>query len=120
MKQNLTPWKSLLIAPLASIPMVVIAGIGSSDAGVASDLTWGVIFAITVGLPMAYLAIVIVGAPIYFILLKFGLLRPWLFCAFGALLPLILFGNSAPFRTSLMAVLAGAAVGITAYFLLPE
>lgn len=119
MTKYLIPWKSLLIAPLASMPMIVIGGLGSSDAGIASDFTWGIVFAISVGLPFTYFGIAVVGVPVYLILCKFGLLRSWIFGAIGALVPLVIFATAAPFRTSLMALVAGAAVGVTAYFLLP-
>jgi hypothetical protein len=109
-----------LLAPLASIPAVVLSGLGSSDAGAVSDLFWGLFFAIALVVPASYLGMALVGLPIYLLLRKFNLLRPWITFSIGALLPLVLFVNTAPFRTTLVAVSAGIAVAIAAHLLLPQ
>jgi zinc transporter ZupT len=62
----------------------------------------------------------VIGLPAYWALEKVGLVRWWTLSAVGALAALPIFANSAPFRTAMMAVAAGAAVGATAYFLLPR
>lgn len=113
------PWKALLLAPLASIPAVVLSGLGSSDAGIASDFYWGIFFAVIFAVPACYIGIVAVGLPVYALLRRFNLVRLWLFCAIGSLIPLLLFVGSAPLRTTLMAVSSGLAVSISAFFLLP-
>ncbi|HEY8102009.1 MAG TPA: hypothetical protein VIF82_14795 [Burkholderiaceae bacterium] len=120
MNKRSIPWSALLLAPLASIPGAVLAGLGSSDAGIASDFLWGFFFAITLALPVSYLGMVIVGLPVYLLLRKFNFLRLWIFCIIGSIIPLAIFVNSAPFRTTLMAVSSGLAVSIAAYLLMPR
>lgn len=114
------PWKALLLAPFASIPGVVIAGLGSSDAGVASDFVWGFFFAIILAVPVSYLGMVVIGLPAYLLLRHFNLLRLWIFCAIGSLVPLLFFIDAAPFRTTLMAVSSGLAVSVAGYLLRPH
>ena len=40
------PVKSLCLAPLASVPALSLAGLGSADAGVVSDLGVGLVFSV--------------------------------------------------------------------------
>jgi hypothetical protein len=120
MNKRSIPWNALLLAPLASIPGAVLAGLGSSDAGIASDLLWGFFFAITLAVPVSYLGMAVVGLPVYLLLRKFKFLRLWIFCVIGSIVPLVIFVNSAPFRTTIMAVSSGVAVSIAAYLLIPR
>ena len=108
-----------MLAPLASAPAAAFAGLGSSDGGIASDFFWGFFFGVVLGIPASYLGMVFIGIPAYLVLRRLGLLRLWIFGALGALMPLPMFVGAAPLRTTLMAVAAGAAVGASAYFLLP-
>ena len=119
MDTKLFPWRSVLFAPLASAPAAAVAGLGSSDGGIASDFVWGFFLGVVLGIPAAYLGMVFIGIPAFLVLRKLGLLRLWIFGALGALLPLLIFVGAAPLRTTLMAVAAGAGVGATAYLLLP-
>ena len=114
------PWKALLLAPLASIPAAVVAELGGSDAGVASDLLWGFFFAAILAVPASYVGMAFLGLPAYLLLRKLNLLRLWICCAIGLFVPLVLFARDAPFRTTLMAAASGLAVSITAYLLLPS
>lgn len=108
-----------MLAPLASAPAAAVAGLGSSDAGLLSDLDWGLFFGVILGVPASYVGMIVIGVPAYLALRKLRLLRLWIFSAIGALVPLLMFVGSAPLRTTLMAVAAGLAVGASAYLLLP-
>lgn len=108
-----------MLAPLASVPASTIAGLGSSDAGVASDFVWGLFFGAILGVPVSYLGMLVVGVPAYLVLRRLGLVRLWILSAIGGLMPLLAFVGAAPFRTTLMAVAAGVAVSVSAYLLLP-
>jgi hypothetical protein len=120
MNTDSLPWRSLLLAPLVSIPAAALSALGSSDAGVASDFFWGLFFGVTLAVPACYLGIALVGLPVYLLLRQFNLLQPWILSAIGFLVPLALFAGAAPFRTTLMAVSSGLAVSIAAYLLLPR
>jgi|SRR5471032_2397238 len=113
------PWASLLLAPLASIPAVAISGLGSSDAGMASDVGVGLLFGVILGVPASFIGVMIVGLPAYFLLRKFESLRLWIACSIGALVPFLLFFKDAPMRTTLGGCAAGLAVGAMAYALRP-
>ena len=110
----------MFLSPLASAPAAAIAGLGSSDAGVASDFFWGLFLGVILGVPAAYLGMLLIGLPAYWVLRKLGLVRVWTFSSVGALVPLVVFANSAPLRTTGMAIAAGIAVGAVAYYLLPS
>lgn len=114
------PWRSILIAPLASIPVMTIAGLGSSDAGMLSDLGIGLLFGVILGVPMSFFGIVMIGLPLYFLLQRFESLRWWIVCMAGALVPFLLFFNDAAIRTTLAAVVTGLSVGALAYALRPR
>lgn len=119
MNTLMLPWKALLLAPLASVPAITLAGLGSSDAGIASDIGWGLFFGVVLGIPVSYLGMALVGLPAFLVLRRFNLLRLWILCPLGCVCALPLFYD-APLRTTLMAVAVGAAVSISAYFLLPR
>jgi len=109
----------LLLAPLASVPVITLAGLGTSDAGIASDVGWGLFFATAIGLPASYLGIALIGLPTFLVLRRFNLLRLWIFCPLGCICaaPVV---HAAPLRVGLTAVAVGAAVSVCAYFLLPQ
>ena len=113
------PWRALLLAPLASVPALTILGLGSSDAGLGSDIGLGLLFGVMIGLPVSYAGMVLVGLPVYILLRRFDLVRPWTIAAPGMLLPLALF-HDAPFRAALGAVGTGLAISLAAYCLLPR
>lgn len=108
----------MLLAPFASVPAVMLSGLGSSDAGIASDLIWGLFFDVLIGLPCAYLGIAIVGLPVYLLLRKFDFLRLWIVCAVGLIVPIAIMYD-APLRLILGAMGSGLAVSVTAYLLAP-
>lgn len=120
MKKYAMPWRSVFLAPLASVPVVTILGLGSSDAGIASDLGWGVFFGFLFAVPASFLALVLFGLPAYFLLRRFDCLSLWTVCAIGALVPFALLFEDLPWGTTLAAVASGIAVAAAAYVMRPE
>jgi len=118
MKIRPFPTKSLLLAPLASIPAATLAGLGSSDGGIAQDFLSGLVFSFLLAVPAAYLGMLIIGLPMFILLRKWNIFLLSVACATGAVVPYLLFKNG-PFSTILRAVAIGLAVSITAYFLRP-
>lgn len=119
-KRYSMPWASLLLSPLASIPAMAVSGLGSSDAGLISDLGVGILFGVTVGVPVSFAGIIIVGLPIYFLLRKFEALKLWIACSIGALVPFLILFNDAPLRMTLGGCSAGGAVAALAYAFRPR
>lgn len=113
------PWKSLLLAPLASIPALTLAGLGSSDAGVASDFGWGIFFALVLAVPISFLFMLLVGVPVFVILRPYKYVLLAVTCVLGFSLPFLMFFGDAPFRTTLGAVSSGVSVAVAAYLLRP-
>jgi hypothetical protein len=114
------PWRALLCAPLASIPASVLSGLGSSDAGIASDFVYGFLFAITLALPVSYVGILLVGLPVFLVLRRINIVNLWILSTVGIAVPLLLFAGTAPLRTTLMAASSGLAVAVAAYLLRPS
>lgn len=115
------PWKSLLLAPLAVVPVIVLSGLGTSDAGVGEDFFWGVFVGVLFGAPAAFLGMVVIGLPSYFLLRRFGLLRLWTVCTIGFMVPLLLLlFDELRFAETLVVAVSGTAVAGTAYLLLPK
>jgi hypothetical protein len=119
MKSHFMPWEALLVAPLASVPVLVLTGLGSSEAGILSDLYVGLVFGVFMGLPLAYLFMALVGLPLYLLLRRVHLLRLWTMCPLYALVPLALFYDSS-LRFVCATAGSGIAIGAAAYFLAPE
>jgi len=111
------PWRALLLAPLATIPVVVVLGLGSSDAGVSSDFAVGLYFAVTIGLPFAYAGMALVGLPTYLILRRFDYVHAWLLALIGAGVPLALFAGEANPRMLATIGLSGYFVSLAAFVL---
>ena len=103
-----------MLAPLTSAPAATVAGLDSSDSGLLSDLGWGFFFGVLLGVPASYVGMIVFGVPTYLALRKLRLLRLWIFSTVGAIVPLLMLVESAPLRTTLMAVAAGLAVGASA------
>jgi len=118
-KRYAMPWRSLLLAPFMSIPAMTLSGLGSSDAGMLSDVFMGLLFGLLLGVPAAFFGIAIVGFTVYFLLLRFNALRLWIACAVGGLVGFLIFFDTAPIRTTLGGLLTGCAVGAFAYLLRP-
>lgn len=114
------PWGSLLLAPFASVPALVVTGLGSSDAGMASDLGSGLVFGFLLGVPVSFIGIAVVGLPLYFLLQRFDSLRSWIACSIGALVPFLVLFDEAPLRTTVGGTITGLAVGAFAYALRPR
>jgi hypothetical protein len=114
------PWKSLFLAPLASVPAMTLAGLGSSDAGVASDFGVGILFGFLLAVPASFGGLLLIGVPIFLILrpYKYALMLATYVAGFA--IPFLMFFGDAPSRTTLMAVASGAAVAVAAYYLRPR
>ena len=81
------PWKSLFLAPFASVPVLTLAGLGSSDAGAASDFGWGIFFGLLLAVPASFVAMLLIGVPVFLILRphKYALMLTT--CAAGFAIP---------------------------------
>jgi hypothetical protein len=111
------PWRALLISPLATVPVVVLMGLRSSDAGVGSDFVVGLFFAVTVGLPFAYAGMVVVGVPTYLLLQRLGYVKAWVMCLVGAGVPLVLIAGEANSLMLATVGLSGFVVSLVAFML---
>lgn len=105
------------MAPFASVPVLTLAGLGSSDAGAASDFGWGIFFGLLLAVPASFVAMLLIGVPVFLILRphKYALMLTT--CAAGFAIPFLMFIGDAPSRTTLGAVASGVAVAAAAYFL---
>ena len=115
MKSLLAIVPAILIAPWAVVPVIVIGGLGSSDAGIASDIFWGLFFGVVAGVPAAYFGVLLIGVPGYILLRRFGIERGWSLCLVGFVFPLALSWSSVPTPMSLMLGVCGAAVALTGW-----
>lgn len=111
---------ALLFAPWAVVPVVVVSGLGTSDAGVASDMVWGLFFAVIGAVPMAYIGLLCVGLPCYLLLRRFKLASPWLLCMLAFTASFVLFMDDVRWGEPLVAGLCGAATALAACLLLPR
>lgn len=118
MKMKPIPVKSLFLAPLSSIPVFTLAGLGSSDAGIASDAGVGLLFSVLLAVPMSFAGLALVGLPLFILLRRHDTLLLVATCIAGCGLPYAMFWD-APTRTAISAIAAGFTVGIAAYFLRP-
>lgn len=114
------PTRSILLAPLAGIPVVTLTGLDTSSAGIASDVISGLFFSIVLALPLGWLGMVLVGLPLFILLRN---VPAWLMLpiagAVGAVVPCLLFYQGAPHETYFMLATSGMAVGVTAWLLRP-
>lgn len=113
------PWKSLLLAPFASVPALTLAGLGSSDAGAGSDFGWGIFLGLMFAAPVSFLFMLLVGLPVFLILRPYKYVLLAVTCALGFAVPFLMFFDDAPLRTTLGAVSSGVSVAIAAYLLRP-
>lgn len=118
MKMKPFPVKSLFLAPLSSIPAVTLAGLGSSDASIGSEVGAGLLFSVILAVPMSFAGLVLVGLPLFVLLRRHDTLLLVATCVAGCGLPYALLLD-APTRTALCGVAAGFAVSLTAYLLRP-
>jgi hypothetical protein len=114
------PWKSLFLGPFASVPAFTIAELGSSGAGVGSDLGWGIILALLLAVPASFFAMLLIGVPLFLILRPYKYTLLFATCTLGFGVPFYMFFGDAPFRTTLGAVASGVMVAIAGYFLRPD
>jgi hypothetical protein len=118
MKLRPLPIKALLLAPLASIPAATLAGLGSSDAGIASDFKWGFFLSVVLAVPASYIGMLVMGLPLFILLRNHKVALLLVACAVGLVTPYVIF-SGAPSATLIMALAAGLAVSVTAYLLRP-
>jgi hypothetical protein len=111
---------AVAVSPWAVVPVVVISGLGSSDAGLLSDLGWGVFFSIAFALPVAYIGVVCVGLPAYLVLRRFRAASPLWLGLVGASIPFAVFFESRRPREGIIAAACGLAVALVAARLLPK
>ena len=111
---------ALLIAPWVVAPIEVLSVLGTSDAGLSSDFTWGLIFGIMAAVPVAYVGILCIGIPTYLVLRHFHFVRSWSLALVGFLVPFCALYSSSALRLSLLWGVCGAAVALVAWWLLPR
>lgn len=75
--------RAVLIAPWAVVPIVALALKGGPHLGRLELFVSGLFLGTLVGVPLAYLAVVVVGYPTYKLLRKAGCLHWWSLCAAG-------------------------------------
>lgn len=110
---------ALVIAPWVVVPVIVIGGLWSSDAGPASDFASGLVVGV-LAVPAAYVGAFVVGVPAYLLLERLGLLRAWSLSLVGGAVPLLLSWDSGRPTMQLLLCAAGAAVALTAWQLVPR
>lgn len=120
MKIRPFPWKSLFLAPFASVPVVTLGFLGTSDAGVASDFFWGIFFGLLAAVPTSFVAMLLIGVPVFLILRPYKYALMLTTCAAGFAIPFLMFFGHAPSGTTLGAAASGLAVAAAAYFLRPR
>lgn len=108
--------RSLQLAPLTAVPIVVLWGLGSSNAGIGADIVSGLVFAM-LGLPIAYVATLVVGLPVYLILKRFDLHRLWIMSVIGFTLPLVIAWDPARPDMALMFATVGLAIAASSCML---
>ncbi|MGK5023343.1 hypothetical protein [Janthinobacterium sp. RB2R34] len=114
------PWKSILLAPFASVPALTLTGLGSSAAGMGSDFGWGIFFGLLLAVPICFLFVLLVGVPVFLIFRSYIYLLLVTTCALGFAVPFLMLFGDAPLRTTLGAACSGVSVAIAAYLLRPE
>ena len=114
------PWKSVLLAPFASVPALTLAGLGSSGGGVGSEFAWGIFFALLLAVPISFFFVLMVGVPLFLIFRPYKYFLLVTTCALGFAVPFLMFFGDAPLRTTLGAACSGVSVAIAAYLLRPE
>jgi hypothetical protein len=116
--QYVIPWRALAFAPLVSIPIVTLMGLGTHGDWF-SDLRAGIFVAIVFIFPVFYIALISIGAPVYFILIRYRIFNIWVVCGLSSVPPLLLL-RSEPLRVNFFAVAACIAVGGVAFVLSPK
>lgn len=111
---------ALLISPWAVVPVVVVSGLGTSDAGISSDFGWGLFFSVIFAVPAAYLGVFLFGLPVFLILRKFNVASPLLLCIVGGATPLLALLDAGRSREVIVASVCGLAVAVGATQLLPK
>ena len=74
------------LAPLAVVPIVAVALKGGSHLGRIELFISGLFVGVIFGLPITYLAVLVVGYPAYKVLLAYGYLNAWALVLVGTLM----------------------------------
>jgi len=119
MKLRPLPIRSLLLAPLASIPVTTLSALGTSDAGMASDFGWGLFFSVLIVAPVSYMGMFAIGLPLFFLLREFKWLLLLSACAAGVIASHAILGGTSFFEIA-KSLAPGLAVSLAAYFLRPS
>lgn len=109
---------AVALAPWAVVPVVVISGLGTSDAGLSSDFGWGLFFALLFGLPCAYLGMIIIGLPTFLLLRIIGRERSPILHVVATFVPFALFFEAGLWRESVAAGISGLAISLVAQAIL--
>lgn len=115
--QYVIPWRALAFAPLASIPIVTLMGLGTYGAWF-TDLRAGLSVATVFIFPF-YIALIFIGTPVYFLLIRYRLFNIWVVCGLSSVPPFFLL-LGAPWRVNFFAAAACIAVGVVAFVLSPK
>ena len=114
------PWRSLFLAPFASVPALTLAGLGSSGAGTAYDFGWAVFFGLLLAVPTSFMGMLLIGVPIFLMLRHRERALMLATVVAGFAIPFFIFFGSAPSSAIWGAVASGLAVAATAFLLRPR
>lgn len=120
MKIRPFPWKSLFLAPFASVPVYTLACLGTSDAGVGSDLFWGIFLSLLLAVPTSSVAMLLIGVPVFLILRPYNYALMLVTCGAGFAIPFLMFWGDPNSGMKWGAGASGIAVGAAAYYLRPR
>jgi hypothetical protein len=107
-----------LVSPWVVVPIVALASKGGPHLSKVELLATGSFFGIMFAVPLAYLAVLLVGYPAYKVLLQFGWLRGWSLCSFGAGAGAVLGYVSVGIEAVALAAICGLAVAAVAWWIL--
>jgi len=106
-----------LVSPWAVVPIVALAMKGGPHLSQLELMAGGAFLGVLFAVPLAYLAVLLVGYPTYKLLLQVGWLSGWTICLFGcaagALLGFVFVGIEAMGITAL----CGFAVSVVAWWI---
>ncbi len=75
---------AVLISPWSVVPIIALALKGGPHLGRAELLASGLFVSVIFAVPITYLAVLLVGIPIYWLLLKHDVLNAWALVGIGA------------------------------------
>ena len=118
--KNIRPYlRAILVAPWIVVPVIVVSGLGTSDAGIASDFGVGLFFSVIGGVPLAYLGMLSIGIPSYIVLRQLKAANPFILVLLGFAVPFCFAVGGPNLGFALLFGVCGAAVALSAWLLLP-